>query len=65
MKKLFASLALAAIASVAFAQNAPKPCPKKADCPKACKACSKAGKAECACGKTCPKKADCPMAKKG
>lgn len=68
MKKLLLPLALIAFAATAFAQNAPKDCPKKADCPQACKDCKncpKAEKAACKGGKDCPKKADCPKAKKG
>jgi hypothetical protein len=67
MKKLLLSLALIASASVAFAQDAPKDCPRKADCPKACKDCPMAGKASekaaCKGRKDCPKKTDCPKAK--
>ena len=69
MKKLFVSLALAAVATAVFAQATPKHCPKKADCTKACKDCrkdcSKADKAGCTCQKDCPKKADGPKVKKG
>ena len=65
MKKLFVSLALAAVATAVFAQATPKHCPKKADCPKVCKDCSKADKAGCLCQKDCPKKADGPKAEKG
>lgn len=65
MKKLLVSMALAAVASVAFAQNAPKECPRKATCPQACKNCPKCDKAACQGRKDCPKKADCPKVKKG
>lgn len=71
MKKLFVSLALAVVATAVFAQATPKHCPKKADCPKACKDCPKADKADkadkagCTCQKDCPKKADGPKAEKG
>lgn len=68
MKKLFLPLALIAFATVAFAQNAPKDCPRKAGCPQACKdckGCPKADKVACKGQKDCPKKADCPKAKKG
>lgn len=64
MKKLLLPLALIAFASVGFAQNAPKDCPKKAGCPQACKDCPKADKAACKGQKDCPKKAECPKAKK-
>ena len=60
---LLLSLALAAFGPAAFAQNAPKDCPRKADCAKACKHCPKGEKAACKGQKDCPKKADCPKAK--
>lgn len=68
MKNLLVSLSLLAFASVAFAQNAPKDCPKKAACAQSCKNCKdcpKADKAACKGQKDCPKKAECPKAKKG
>ncbi len=65
MKNLLVSLSLLAFASVAFAQDAPKDCPKKAACAQNCKNCPKADKAACKGQKDCPKKAECPKAKKG
>lgn len=65
MKKHLLSLVLIAFATVGFAQNAPKDCPKKAGCPQACKDCPKGGQAACKGQKDCPKKAECPKAKKG
>ncbi len=57
MKKLFVTLAVAAFATLAFAQDAPKDATKKAPCPKAACKCDKAA---CKCKKDCAKKADCP-----
>ena len=65
MKQTLALFAFAA--TLAFAQNAPKPDPKPA-CPQqkcCCKGCAKKDPASCKAKKDCPRKAECPKDQKG